>query len=880
MALPVTNHTITVTIDGTNRTSYLRANSLFIRSSIGNNGDVAEFTVIDDGTWQILDWQTVTIAINGTTVFGGYIVSSNGVAEGDAAHKTTFWSVECRDWSAIFDTVLVDVTYISETTDILDEANCIDYLFDTYLPGEGFDYTSQINSHYNGVIKITFDKISLRDALNKLADYTKAQWHVSPTKVLYYYNETDPSAAAFNIDTVAPNNSTTFDVLAKSLRATTDSIEIVNKVVVVGGTGQSRTRYADAFTQDTLVIVYGPLTKEPSAFYSVTYTTSDNVVHTVFADQIGIYPQETTDDLGNIITPAEQYYPVIANVDTHYIEFDISPSTLKNGATITVEYYYKEPISIVREDTASQSLYGRVFTRAIFDDSLVNLEMAARHGDKILEDYANGRITVQFDITRFGLLPGRLLTINTPAFAINPLLGGLLYRSDRGGYFLLENASDRIALEQYDEPRNFIVQEVAIQTVAVRQNEFMIVASVTAGFWRRSIIDTMRDLSNASAASPVSRAPASLSQISPALGEVLTGRAVFTDGGTANFEWSNFGQHTGVVMGLDSSAGSAARGAFYILDGGTVRTKIGYLNGFGSAGTVPTSGWGIWTNNGYFTGVVAASRLIGGTITGNQITGGTITGGLLTAGTVSASRVSGGTVTSSLVTAGTITSNQITGGTITAAQLSGGTITGGLMTAGTVNASTINNGFFNGGSVSLANGTITMSTDGVRLNNLGTVTNGYTSPKTIAWGMTGAADHQIRMGAQLVNSGGTREYSLITDTNISQGTATSNYYIRHLWSAQQNIGTPDYGAYQAHSGAFTFSPGSVATDFSKNSFRGLSYDFVVLENMVLTRNLSPIVSGTYSVGDGTYAYESIWLQSPNGTKYKVTVSNAGALVVT
>ena len=50
--------------------------------------------------------------------------------------------------------------------------------------------------------------------------------------------------------------------------------------------------------------------------------------------------------------------------------------------------------------------------------------------------------------------------------------------------------------------------------------------------------------------------------------------------------------------------------------------------------------------------------------------------------------------------------------------------------------------------------------------------------------------------------------------------------------------------------------------------------------MVLTRNLSPIVSGTYSVGDGTYAYESIWLQSPNGTKYKVTVSNAGALVVT
>ena len=719
MALPVTNHTITVTIDGTNRSGYLRANSLFIRSSIGNNGDVAEFTVIDDGTWQILDWQAVTIAINGTTVFGGYIVSSNGVAEGDAANKTTFWSVECRDWSAIFDTVLVKIIYMSETTDVLDEANCINFLFGTYLPGEGFDYTSQINSHYNGVIKINFDNVSLREALNKLAEYTKAQWHVSPTKVLYYYSETDPSAAAFNIDTVAPNNSTTFDVLAKSLRATTDSIEIVNKVVVVGGTGQSRTRYADAFTQDTLVIVYGPLTKEPSAFYSVTYTTSDNVVHTVFADQIGIYPQETTDDLGNIITPAEQYYPVIANVDTHYIEFDISPSTLKNGATITVDYYYKEPISIVREDTASQSLYGRVFTRAIFDDSLVNLEMAARHGDKILEDYANGRITVQFDITRFGLLPGRLLTINTPAFAINPLLGGRWVREDRA-LIQLESVTTTLALEQYDEPRNFIIQEVAIQTVAVRQNEFMIVASVTAGFWRRSIIDTMRDLSNASAASPVSRAPASLSQISPSLGEVLTGRAVFTDGGTANFEWSNFGQHTGVVMGLDSSAGSAARGAFYILDGGTVRTKIGYLNGFGSAGTVPTSGWGIWTNNGYFTGVVAASRLIGGTITGNLVTAGTITSNQITGGTITAAQLSGGTVSGGLVSGGTVTGGQITGGTVSGAVISGGTVLGGYISGGTVTGVSI---FAVGGGGTISPAYITFGTIGQMYITSGTTDN-------------------------------------------------------------------------------------------------------------------------------------------------------------
>jgi hypothetical protein len=349
--MPVLNHTITISIAGIDRTAYLRANSLFIRSSINNNGDVAEFTIIDDGTWQILDWQEVEITIDAVTVFGGYITASDGVAEGDPAHKTTFWRVECRDWTALLDTVLVDVAFTSKS-----EAAIIDFLFDTYLPGDGFDYNSEINSHYPDVIDIYFDNITLREALNKLAEYTKAQWHIDPEKTLFYYGETDPVAAAFNIDTVSPNNSTTFDVLARSLKATTDSIEIVNKVVVVGGQGQSRTRQVDTFTADTLVIVYGPLLKEPSAIYSVTWTDSAGT-HTAYADQIGIYPQETTDDEGNIITPAEQYYPVIANVDTHYIEFDISPETLTNATTITVEYYYREPIKIIREDASSQALY-------------------------------------------------------------------------------------------------------------------------------------------------------------------------------------------------------------------------------------------------------------------------------------------------------------------------------------------------------------------------------------------------------------------------------------------------------------------------------------------------------------------------------------------
>lgn len=617
----ITNHTISVTVAGVDRTANLSRDSLFIRSNIGNTNDIAEFTLIDDGTFQITDWTTVIIEIDSVRVFGGYITSSSGIASGDANNKTTFWSVECRDWSALFDTVVVNREY----TDSADNA-IVDNLFDTYLASDGFDSTTNVITQYDDV-DIVFDYITLREALDQLAELVKAEWHVDPDKSIYWYGVIDPSNAAFNIDTVSPNDSTTFDVLAGSLNAYTDSLEIVNKLQIIGGYAQAGTLQTDEFTGVADEFIYGPLTEVPSSIWSIAFTDEDDNSYTLYASDIGTYPSTIVDDDGNVVYADDGDYYVIANLDTQYISFDPDTPYPKAGSTITVKYYYKEPVIITREDTSSQAQYGRVFERTIFDESLNDLRMATRYADQILNEYSYGRVTVRFDVARHGLLPGRLISINTPAFNISTVLGGLLWLDDRGGYITLESEAGNVALENYDNPRYFLIQEVSIQTITTQQDEFAIIATVTAGRWVKSLADSVRQQQASQYKTNLrtgNRSYGSLSQITGNLGEVVSGKALFTDGGTAQFQWTDYGGHTGAIVGLEDTGQPAPYGAAYILQDGAPRAKLGKLGTeLPSVGTVVPDGWGLWTNNGYFAGAITATagEIGGWTIADNAIIG-------------------------------------------------------------------------------------------------------------------------------------------------------------------------------------------------------------------------------------------------------------------
>lgn len=607
--MPTSNHTVTVTINGTDRTALLLKDSLYIRTSISNDGDTATFMLRDTGVYTPNGWHGVTIAVNGTNVFGGYIVTKSGKGAGAGSNKEGHWAVTCRDWSTLLDQVIVGYGY-SDT----DDTAILSDLFTRYLSADGFDAVTDV-TNVKDDIDIYFDNITLREALNQLAAICGAEWHIAPNKSLYWYATASPGDAAFNIDTVTPNDSTTFDVLANSVDVAVDETTIINRATVIGG-DRLLPGTADVFSVDGTKFRY-TLSAKPNSINFISYVIGGTAYY-ARSEDVGFEPgDEFAYDGGD--------YDVLVNLENRYVAIKNEAGTLPDVSSgIVVNYYPSETVRTTVESTSSQGEYGRVFAHTIYDDSLTTPASASNYAQRIIDEYEFGRMTVSFAVTEHGLLPGRLITLNIPALAVEPTTTNRLETEARD--LLLQEDDDILLLESDGSAWKFLIQEVEIfPVISAVADDFMIVAKVRAGKYVPSLFDTLRGIPNATSAPgqiPATRNIGKISALANDLGEVRAGRAVFTDGGTASFQWDDYADHTGVIVGLEG-VGSDAQGAMYIMQDGTVKAKVGKLDGLGSVGTVSPSGWGIWTNNGYFTGAISAnSGQIGGwSIANNAIIG-------------------------------------------------------------------------------------------------------------------------------------------------------------------------------------------------------------------------------------------------------------------
>jgi hypothetical protein len=137
----------------------------------------------------------------------------------------------------------------------------------------------------------------------------------------------------------------------------------------------------------------------------------------------------------------------------------------------------------------------------------------------------------------------------------------------------------------------------------------MVVCSVQAGKATQTLIESLLPFYSAGAGRiPNPSEPNRINKIAADLGDIVAGRAVFTDGGTARFDWGTPNAATGVVLGLEDRDNNAY-GAVYIYEGGEVRAKLGRMTGLPDIGSVTPTGWGLYTTNGYFQGVGVASTI-------------------------------------------------------------------------------------------------------------------------------------------------------------------------------------------------------------------------------------------------------------------------------
>ena len=638
-------------------------------------------------------------------VFGGYVTNKTATLDGVRGSHVIIWSVDCKDWSEVFETVTVSGNFTN-----IEDRQILISLFNTFLPFDaGFSFSSTRTLKLS--CTIAFDNVTLKDAIDQLAKLSGANWFIKPNKDVYWFAPTLPDKVSFTISS-NPNNTTSFGFLNNSLQYSLDSNTIINQVKVINGYQSTGTKQTDIFTGNGSTKTY-TLTSKADSILSVYYNDgSTNYV--TYGSFVGYTPDKLISLGGNklvVFNPTDNTITVEGNTGL----------AVGNGQTLTVEYYYKQKVTLNVEDPHSVEDFGAypyVIQNKEFETD-VNLEALAL---SLLDQNSYAKPTIRFETTQYGLLPGQLIELDIPELGLESASQiNRLTVEDRFAFIL--ESDDYLLSQQSGVGRSFLIQEVSI-TPVFTPDGFMIVSQVTCGKYTGTLVDSLSAMQELKSSTPkVSNPiPTRLSNYTSDLGEVVVGRATFTDGGTARFNWGTPNGASGVVVGLEDKEN--AHGAMYVYHGGTVKAKLGYMVGMPMIGTITPSGWGLYTENGYFTGIVAASQLVGGTVTGSLISGGTVTGNL----------ISGGTVTGALVTAGSITGNQITGGTITGGLISGGSITGNTITGGTISAGVLTGNNITGGTITgtrvqgglivgntIIGGTIATSTPPINSSNPGVI---------------------------------------------------------------------------------------------------------------------------------------------------------------
>jgi uncharacterized protein YjbI with pentapeptide repeats len=592
---------------------------------VRNLKDTCEVTFLN---FSPSDGDEIEISVGATVIFGGVVHTRNAEVKGTGSTKAVFWNVVCKSWVAVLEQNAVNESYAIQS-----DSSILSDIFSNYTTG--FDASTYVTQLDND-LDITFVNKTVRGALDQLAERVGATWYIDPEKNLHWFDADFPETAAFNIDTDSPDNSTTFNVLKDSIRYTVDTSNIINQVVINGGAKATQDAETFSFSADSSKDTFGPVDEIIDTLHYVNYTDTDDNSYTVWGSFVGYAPTDKLRKDGGS-------YNVLVSTDRKRLRVQGNSGQVpKTGTNVEGTYYTKEIINLTVDDTVSQSIYG-VYPVSVNDETFDDDEQAQDYAQAILDANSTGRASLDFEILRYGLIPGTVLSFVCSDLGIGDSAFYLLL--ENGDKLLLEDG-DALALEDADLDFNFIVQEISYIPIFVSSNEYVLACRVSCGEYRKDIIDSIAKTGElqSSSVNPIANPTLTrLSDISGNLGEVAVGRATFTDGGTAKFNWGTPNGATGAVIGLEDKD-SNAYGAAYIYESGTIKAKLGRLNDLPSLGTITPSGWGIYTTNGYFSGELFGSRIEGGTITGNTITGNTISGELINGGTVSGALVTGSNI--------------------------------------------------------------------------------------------------------------------------------------------------------------------------------------------------------------------------------------------
>ena len=360
-----TTQPLKIKIGGTDRTSAIPVDSIFIRQVITKAMDTASFVVQDAGGLGISELDEVIISDpeENLRYFAGYLT----ILE---KRLVTPIRVDlhcyCQDYTFLLERVIVNEVYESQS-----DADIIADLFASYLGDvEASTYVEELVSSSH-LAKIVFNRVTLRRAVEALAAVGRGDWYVDygpgPGAQLAYlhYFAQESKAASYSISD-SPDMAHSFP--CENLRLMRDATDHLNMITLIGG---------DYLSSDTdfILAADGVQTEVllPYEFEPPDGQSKPKVYENTNTDEDPTWTERT---VGLDYTDSLADYQVLFNKQQKLLKFAAAPAELKRSVKIMARY--EVPLRQRGRNQVSYDSYGRWLEGLLVDTDIVSKEVARK----------------------------------------------------------------------------------------------------------------------------------------------------------------------------------------------------------------------------------------------------------------------------------------------------------------------------------------------------------------------------------------------------------------------------------------------------------------------------------------------------------------------
>jgi hypothetical protein len=323
----------------------------------------------------------VFVDLNDERIYGGVIVQ---VAQTDEWGLISY-KVTCKDFSYELDRLLVTKVYdgpIESGDETLTLSALVLDLIHEYAPTFT---TNNVQGAYYEIEKITFNKLTLSQCLEKICRLTGYNWYVDYDKDVHFFANNEETAP-FNLEADSDNYDT------NSLAIKDDISQLRNRVTIRGGEAIGEERTEKIYTKAG-VDTY-PLANKFSAMPVVTV---GGAAITVGADYLA------NEDANVAMWSFQQ----------KYLRFTANNIPVADGVEVLLTSTPLYPIAVQISDRGSIADYGaHEFYK--YDDAVKTRADAIKYAYAELSAYADKLVTGSFSTTTPGLRSGQTINISIP----------------------------------------------------------------------------------------------------------------------------------------------------------------------------------------------------------------------------------------------------------------------------------------------------------------------------------------------------------------------------------------------------------------------------------------------------------------------------------